>query len=415
MLELNYLLIVFIGIYLLQMVFFLWLERLNHNHLLRLKDKVPEPFKGVIDKEKLAKINSYTLENSRLGQLEQISDDLFFLGIILFGFLPVLDFHFLNFHFVVTGIIFFVVLGFISAIIKLPFDYYHTFVVEEKYDFNKSTTKIWITDHLKQQLISIILVTIVFSPVLWIIKAFPDTWWFWGFVVVSLVQILLTVLYPIVIAPLFNKFEPLKDQTLAESINKLMQDAGIKLKGIFQMDAGKRSRHTNAYFTGIGNTKRVVLFDTLIESNTHEETLAVLAHEIGHFKKKHVLKQLVVFELFMLIGFYLTWRVMNWDLLYSTFAFKIDQYHVGLILVGVFWQKAAYFLKPLYMSLSRRFERQADAFAVNLVKTAQPMIEALKRLAVDNLANLNPHPFYTRFNYSHPPLVERITLLEKLE
>ncbi len=415
MLEFNYILTGFVAVYLLQLFFFLWLERLNHSHIKRQGNQVPKHFEGVIDNDKLIKMNSYTLDKSRLSQSEQIIDDLFFLGLILFGFLPIFDFHAMEFHYVITGLIFFTVLGLISFSIKLPFDYYRTFVIEEKYGFNKSTLKLWVTDNIKQQILSIVLTSILLAPVLWIIKAYPDTWWFWGFCVVSLVQILLTVLYPVLIAPLFNKFVALEDQTLAESINKLMQSAGIKLKGIFQMDAGKRSRHTNAYFTGLGKSKRIVLFDTLIQSHTHDETLGVLAHEVGHFKKKHIIKQLLVFEVFMLVGFYLTWHIMNWGPLYSTFGFGTGQFYIGLFIIGIFWQKGAYFLKPFYMALSRRYERQADNFAADLINTSAPLISAFKRLGADNLANLTPHPLYTKFNYSHPPLVERISLLDKTD
>lgn len=413
MLEFNYILTGFVAVYILQLSFFLWLERLNHSHIKRQGNRVPKPFEGVIDTDKLIKMNSYTQDKSRLAQFEQIIDDLFFLGLILFGFLPVLDFHAMEFHYVITGLIFFAVLGFISFFIKLPFDYYRTFVIEEKYSFNKSTLKLWVTDNIKQQILSVVLTSILLAPVLWIIKAYPDSWWFWGFCVVSGVQILLTVLYPVLIAPIFNKFVALEDQNLAESINKLMESAGIKLKGIFQMDAGKRSRHTNAYFTGLGKSKRIVLFDTLIGSHTPEETLGVLAHEVGHFKKKHIIKQLLIFEMFMLLGFYLTWHVMNWDGLYSTFGFGTGQFYIGLFIITVFWQKCGYFLKPLYMALSRRYERQADNFAANLINTSAPLVSAFKRLAADNLANLTPHPLYAKFNYSHPPLVERITELEK--
>ncbi len=413
MLSFNSILAGFVAVYLLQFFFFLWLERLNHSHIKHYGNRVPEPFEGVIDADKLIKSNAYTLDKSRLAQFEQITDDLFFLGLILFGFLPILDFHAMEFHYVITGLIFFAVLGLISFSIKLPFDYYRTFVTEEKYGFNKSTLKLWVTDNIKHQILSIVLTSILLAPVLWVIKAYPDSWWFWGFCVVSLVQILLTVLYPVLIAPLFNKFIALEDQTLAESIQKLMSEAGITLKGIFQMDAGKRSGHTNAYFTGLGKTKRIVLFDTLIQSHTHEETLGVLAHEVGHFKKKHIIKQLFVFEAFMLLCFYLTWHIMNWDLLYSTFGFGTGQFYIGLFIVGVFWQKSVYFLKPLYTGLSRRYERQADNFAANLINSSEPLISAFKRLGADNLANLTPHPLYTKFNYSHPPLVERITELEK--
>jgi STE24 endopeptidase len=179
------------------------------------------------------------------------------------------------------------------------------------------------------------------------------------------------------------------------------------------MDAGKRSKHTNAYFTGIGRTKRIVLFDTLLASHTEEEILAILAHEIGHWKKKHVLKQLILLEILSLVIFYGVAELLDWSLLYRTFGFQGPLTYVGLFLIGVLISPLSFFVQPLESAISRKFERQADHFALELVKTAEPMCRALKRLAVDNLANLTPHPFYAWFYYSHPPLVERIMRLQK--
>lgn len=177
------------------------------------------------------------------------------------------------------------------------------------------------------------------------------------------------------------------------------------------MDAGKRSRHTNAYFTGIGRNKRIVLFDTLLASHTEEEVLAILAHEVGHWKKKHVLKQIILLELLSLGGFYAVARFLEWQLLYRTFGFQESIPYVGLFLIGAFISPLGYFAQPLESAISRRFEREADDFALDLMKTAEPMRDALKRLATDNLANLAPHPLYAWVYYSHPPLVERIERL----
>jgi len=181
-----------------------------------------------------------------------------------------------------------------------------------------------------------------------------------------------------------------------------------------QMDAGVRSRHTNAYFTGIGKTKQIVLFDTLIESHTPEEILAVLAHEAGHYRKKHVQKQLIIFSVISLAGFYATWLFIQWPLLFHTFGFSRPLPYVGLFLAGLFWQRAGFFLQPLYLALSRRFEREADIFAVNMLGSPDAMVGAMKRLAADNLSNLNPHPLYVWFHYSHPPVVERVAGLTSL-
>jgi len=214
-----------------------------------------------------------------------------------------------------------------------------------------------------------------------------------------------------VIAPLFNKFEPLDNETLEHRIGTLMEKVGLRAKGVFRMDAGKRSKHTNAYFTGIGKSKRIVLFDTLLESHTEEEVLTILAHEVGHWKKKHLLKQIIFLELLSLAIFYAVAKCLDWTLLYRTFGFQEPIPYIGLFLIGALISPLGYFAQPLESAISRKFEREADDFALDLMKTAEPMRSALKRLAIDNLANLTPHPLYAWFYYSHPPLVERIARL----
>lgn len=412
----NGLLLGFLIVYVFQTVFSLWLEYQNRNYLKEKGLSVPQVFEGFIDQPKLDQSRTYTLENSRFSVGQDLFNEIILLIILLSGFLPYLDRLASGWHlsFVWAGLFFFLVPGFISYALDLPFDYYHTFVLEEKYGFNQSTKRVWATDHLKSGVLSLVLFSLVLSLLLGMILFSPRRWWLWGFLVLSAVQLLLTILYPILIAPLFNKFIPIQDEELGQKIRNLMEGAGIQIKGIFQMDAGKRSRHTNAYFTGLGRTKRIVLYDTLIQSHPQEEVLAVLAHEAGHFKKKHIVKQFLLIESGMLILFYLTYLLIDWPFLYRTFGFEQPKIFVGLLLIGIFWQKAGFFLTPLSMAISRRFERQADAFAVRLLGSSSAMITGLKRLATDNLSNLFPHPLYVRFHYSHPPLRERINSLQGL-
>jgi STE24 endopeptidase len=229
---------------------------------------------------------------------------------------------------------------------------------------------------------------------------------------IGIFELVMLWLYPVLIAPLFNKFEPIMDEALKDRIVSLMEQAGLRVRGVFQMDAGKRSKHTNAYFTGIGRTKRIVLFDTLLASHPEEEIISVLAHEAGHWKKKHILKQLIVLEVLSLIGLYVVARLLNWPFMYQTFGFGEPIAYVGLFLVGTLMGPLSYFVRPLGSAISRRFEREADAVAVTLMETAKPMRDALRRLATENLANLVPHPLYAWFYYSHPPPSERISRLE---
>jgi STE24 endopeptidase len=219
----------------------------------------------------------------------------------------------------------------------------------------------------------------------------------------------------VVIAPLFNKFEPIQDEILQDGIKKLMSKVGLKTKGIFRVDAGKRSKHTNAYFTGIGKTKRIVLYDTLLASHSTEEILAVLAHEIGHWGKKHILKQMVFMIAGSLVLLYGVYLAVNWQPLYAAFGLQDSPVYAGLFLVSLYLGTAGFFLSPLGAVISRRFEREADFMAWQLTGKTAPMIDALKRLAKDNLANLHPHPLYVWFYYSHPPLVQRIEYLRTLD
>jgi STE24 endopeptidase len=404
----------FVIVYLLQSAFCIWLELLNRRRLARQGGEVPEPMEGYVDRDKLDRINAYAAEKSRVFVVEKITGDIVLLGIIFCGPLHYLadSFSVLGLPFVWAGVIFFLTLGLVFFLLELPFDYYYTFSVEERYGFNRSSIRTWVVDKIKEALLSAVLLTALVGPVLWAIKAFPNYWWFWGFVIASAVQLVLVVLYPVLIAPIFNKFEPVEDEALARDVQEMAQEVGMRTRGIFRMDAGKRSAHSNAYFAGLGKARRIVLFDTLLNSLSHEEILGVLAHELGHFKLKHILKSYLAGQAIMFVGFYLTYLLLNWDRPYQAFGFDLTQSYAMLFMVSIFWRRLGFFLKPLYMIFSRRAERQADFFAVQLRRDARPLAVALKKMAEHNLSNLNPHPLYVWFYYSHPPIPERITMLE---
>jgi len=314
-----------------------------------------------------------------------------------------------------AGADFFGALAVIGGAVGIPFDIYHTFVLEKKYGFSTITWKLWLTDLIKSIIISAVLMGIMLSAFMAFIIYLPKSWWFWAWVFFTAFEILLLWLYPVVIAPLFNKYEPIRDEELKEKIESLLAKVGLKAEGIFQVDEGKRSKHTNAYFTGIGKTKRIVLFDTLLASHSHDEILAVLAHEIGHWKKKHILKQLIFMIAASFAGFYLVFLLVNWPPLYAAFGLQQTPVYAGLLLVSLYFSCLGFFFSPVGAWISRRYEREADAMAHELTGTSEPMINALKRLAKDNLSNLHPHPWYVRFYYSHPPLVERIEYLKTMD
>ena len=389
------------------------LKGLNIRHLRLHGGEVPEVFRGQIDSETLAKISRYTLDTARFGTIESLIDDTLTLAVLLGGVLP----WFLDLlpsweeHFLLTGLLFFGILALASGLVGLPFDLYRTFVIERRHGFGTITLRLWFADLLKGLAVSTVLMGLLLTALLALMQVSPKAWWIWTWIVFASFQLLMLWLYPVAIAPLFNRYEPIRDEALREAIVALMAKVGLKTQGVYQMDAGKRSRHTNAYFTGFGKTKRIVLFDTLLASHTPEEILAVLAHEIGHWKRRHLLKQLLFMALFSLIVLWVAARLVDWPLLYETFGFPRPVPFVGLLLAAAVFSPLAGFLTPVISAIQRLFEREADDSAGELTGTAAPLAAALRRIARDNLANLHPHPLYARFYYSHPPLAERIARL----
>lgn len=414
MTEPQLVLTVFLAVYLAQTALQQRLESLNRRFSRQQGNAVPASFEGFIDRARLEQISAYTDSRSLLRTLRSLTCDGLLLAIVLSGFLPALErlLEARHIPLLLAGLLFFLVPGLIQAVVELPFDYYQTFIIEERFGFNRSSLRTWLSDCLRTGLLSLVVSAVLLSLILSTIRLSPALWWLWGFCLVLLVQIILVLLYPVLIAPLFNKFSPIEDERLAAKINRLMAENGIRVKKILQMDAATRSKHTNAYFTGFGKTKQIVLYDTLLQTHPDDEILAVLAHEAGHFRKKHVLKQLLFFAAATLTAFYLTHRLLDWPALYLAFGFETAKSYVGLFLLMIFCQKAGYFLLPLYMALSRHHERQADAFAAVMLHDPAPLARALKRMTADNLSNLSPHPLYVAFNYSHPPLVERVRHLE---
>ena len=416
MIQFNALLIAFLSVFVFQSLFQIAMNLINIKHLRRHKNHVPRVFQGTVDKEKFSKIIAYTADSTRFGIVERLFDQALLLVILLTGLLPWFVEIITTWHlgFIGGGLVFFAIFAAISNLFDIPFELYSTFVIEDRYGFNTKTLKLWAIDWVKGMALSFILGGIVIFFLLTLVFYIKNAWWFFAWIVISVFELLIMWLYPVVIAPLFNKFEPITNMELQNKIATLMEKAGLAVKGVFQMDAGKRSKHTNAYFTGIGRIKRIVLFDTLLESHPDEEILSVLAHETGHWMKKHIIKQLVLLEMLSLIGLFIVAKLLNWQLIYQTFGFSEQIKYIGLFLVPVILGPLGYFMRPVGAALSRKYEREADDVAVSLMETSEPMKNALIKLSADNLANLAPHPLFSWFNYSHPPPVERIERLENM-
>jgi STE24 endopeptidase len=411
----NTLLITYVAVCLAGMALDLVLTWINLRHLKVHGHTVPDLLKGYVDLETLARMSAYTIDTERFSTVASCAGTSVFLLVLLSGIVPEL----INFMEVrglgtiVSGMLFFVILGGAHTIFFLPFSYYRTFVIEQRYGFNTSTLKIWATDNLKSVVVASVVGGALCFAVLLLIEHGGAQWWFWAWFVFFLFQLALVALYPTVIAPWFNEFIPLEDKELEAGVKDLMAKGGLSVEGVFRMDAGKRSRHSNAYFTGLGKAKRIVLFDTLLSAHNHDEIIAVLAHEIGHWKKGHVLKSLGLSGLVSLAVFYAASVCMRWPYLYEAFGFNRWIPCVGLFLFGVLWEAVHPFLTPVPNAVSRRYEREADAFAARLLGKTKELANALKGVGRDNLANLYPHPVYAWFHCSHPPLLERIRFLEE--
>jgi STE24 endopeptidase len=415
MVEWNLLLVAVLGLYAASAALRQILIQVNIRHVRRQGGAVPPVFAGWIDGETLARMADYTAARLRFDACSAAYRDLLVFAVLLAGVLPVLQgmLSAWSLPFIAAGLLFFGILSLGESVLAVPFDLYETFRLEKRYGFSTITARLWISDRLKGILVSVIVGAPLLGALLALLRFTPARWWLWVWVVFASFQLLALWLYPIVIAPLFHRFTPLADEALREAIVALMARAGLKAEGVYQVDAGIRSTHSNAYFTGVGSTKRIVLYDSLLASHPPDEIVAVLGHEIGHWKKRHLLRQLLLMETFALVILYGASLLVHWPLLYQTFGFAEVVPYAGLILIGVPAEGAAFFLMPAVAAVLRRFEREADDYSRDLLGASASLGNALRRLAKDNLANLHPHPLYAWFFSSHPPLAERIARLEE--
>jgi STE24 endopeptidase len=362
-------------------------------------------------------MSDYTVENSRFGLLESVVDNVVLLAFLIFGILGIYDQWVVSLtgSFLVNGVLFVLFLMAAQTVMGIPFSLYRNFRIENKYGFNTMTLKLWLTDLFKGLAIGAVLSSIMVVAALWLVTWSPEWWWLWVWLFFLAFSIFLMYLSPYVIEPLFFKFEPVKVEGLEERIRTLMEKAGLKVSRVFQVDASRRSRHSNAYFTGIGKVKRIVLFDTLLQQMTQEEVLAVLAHEVGHWKKKHVLKRIVMTEVMVFCGLALAFHLVQGDRLPGLIGMTSASLPAKAVILGFLASIVTFPLTPLFSWLSRRDERESDRFASELTGDPGAMASALVKLSKENLANLHPHPLYAAFYYSHPPVVERIRGLKTIE
>ncbi len=393
----------------------LWLERLNRRHVIAHSGAVPATFKEFVDEATYAKSVQYTMAKVRLSLFDDTYRAALLVLVLFSGALP---WAFGAFHHWLGATawamaLVLLAIGLALALPGLPVDWFEQFRLEERFGFNTTSQKTWWLDRLKGLILSLLLGYPLLVLVLKLVDWSGAWWWWWAWCAVLAFQLLMAVLAPVLILPLFNKFTPLPDGTLRHRLLALAERTRFLAKSIQVMDGSKRSRHSNAFFTGFGRFRKIVLFDTLIQQLTEPELESVLAHEIGHFKMKHIPKMLIFSALSALAGFYLVSWLARQDWFYRAFGFAPNGIAPALLLFGLLSGPVTFWFSPLAHGWSRRYEYQADAFAAAVTNEAKSLIGALRKLNEKNLSNLTPHPLYSGFYYSHPTLLERERALEK--
>lgn len=387
----------------------IWLEWLNQRHARRHAEQVPPALAGAMTPETYAKSVDYTLAKSRLETVELTWGAVVLCAVLFSGVLP---WFYQVFQRAAGSSIwaeagYLVAVGVALAVTDLPFDWHAQFDLEERFGFNTSTTATWWMDRLKGLLLALALGYPLLVLILKLVAWLGAAWWFWAWVCLAVFQLVMMVVAPVLILPLFNKFTPLPPGELRESLLALGRRAGFRARDIQVMDGSKRSRHSNAFFTGLGRFRKIVLFDTLTQQLDGRELEAVLAHEIGHYKKGHIPKTIALSLGGGLLAFYVISVLARQDWFLGGFGFAAGQMAPALLLFALLSGVVTFWMSPLFHGLSRRHEYEADAFAAELTQESGPLISALRKLNEKNLSNLMPHPVYSGFYYSHPTLQER--------
>ncbi len=386
-------------------------ERLNLN---QVQKKLPRAFEGIYSESEYRRSQTYLKESTQYALFQKALFLPLVIGFLSLDGLVVLDRIVSQWRYgpIESGLLYLGILAFGLQILKLPFSYYQTFSIEERYGFNRSTKMVFFLDWFKALLIGVFMGALLLGLLLWFLMTYQKHgWWMAGVVIIGL-QLFFALIAPVWIMPLFNRFSPLPEGELREKIEAFSNQVGFQIGGIYTMDGSRRSTKANAFFTGFGKTKRIVLFDTLIQKLSTDELVAVLAHEIGHYQRHHIFKMMALSV--VTIGLTLfAFQWMLYDLaLYRAFGFSEIKIHIGLVLVSFLFAPLSRVFGVLSQFISRRHEYEADAYAVKNYEKPFELVSALKKLTVDHLGNLNPHRMKVWFDYSHPPVLKRIQAIE---
>ncbi len=376
--------------------------------------ELPETLKGIYDQAKYKNSQEYDAAKGKLSFWSSTFSFVVMIGMLFFGGFAWVDSLVSAYtsHPMWSTLSFFAFLAVVSDIIGIPFELYSIFCIEEKFGFNKMTTKTFFVDKIKGWLLAAIIGGLLLSAFIWFHRAFPNWYWLYAWMVFTGFSLLMMMFYANLIAPIFNKLTPLESDDLRSAIEAYAQKVNFPLKNIMVMDGSKRSTKANAYFSGLGSSKNIVLYDTLIEKQSTAEVVAVLAHEVGHFKKKHILQSFIISSLIMLLTLYIMHLVVDNPLLSAALGAQTPKFHLGLIAFFILYSPLSTATALLMNIFSRKNEFEADAYAAQ-TSSASSLMSSLKKLSVDSLSNLRPHPAYVFFHYSHPPLLKRLEAMEK--
>jgi len=373
-------------------------------------EEVPTEFQDVYDSEKYAKSQSYLRDRTRFGIFSSTFSLLLILVVIHTGLFGVLD-HFVRIQTnqpIFAGLLFFGIIFVIQDVINLPFSIYSTFVIEEKFEFNRTTPKTFVVDKLKGYALTIVLGSMVIVPILYFFETFGPSGWWIAWVLVTLFIIAVQPLFVHVIAPMFNKFTPLEEGELRTAIERYSEKVKFPIGRIDVMDGSKRSGHSNAYFSGLGKSRRIALFDTLLEKHTTEEIISVVAHEVGHYKRKHIIKGTALGILETGVMLFIFNLIMTDAALFAVFGVSDISVYGGLVFFAMLYAPVSMITSLFTTAISRKNEFEADTYSLETTENPQALVNMLKGLAADNLAHLTPHPLKVFLSYSHPPVTARI-------
>ena len=406
---------IFLGFLAASVLVRLWLSHRQVKHIQAHFAAVPEAFAERISLQDHQRAADYSCTKLRFARLMLAWETLWLLLWTLGGGVNLIDQWWTGFEYpvLVTGIAVIFTLTLVSSLLDMPFSLYQTFVIEERFGFNKTTLSTWLVDLLKTAMLVILLGTPLLAAILWLMNQAGDNWWIYAWALWMGFSLTMIWAYPAFIAPLFNKFSHLEDLSLRTRIENLLSRCGFHSQGVFVVDGSRRSSHGNAYFTGFGKNKRIVFYDTLLESLSEDEVEAVLAHELGHFKRKHITKSLILSAAISAAGFAILAWLMRSDWFYGSLGVETPSTHAALILFMLVMPVFTYFISPMFSALSRKHEFEADEFA-HSNSDYKALISALVNLYRDNASTLTPDPLHSMFYDSHPPATIRINHLESI-